>query len=131
MPADEGDDAMFGLRRKKPHGPDFSDITSESAAAALAAEGSLEKLLLLPPEFGGSDIPPNLVYVPVGIAEVKQQIDLGVVRPLVADGTVTRYTATPEYAGDSFIPIAVVITAHTPGSFTTTINIWGEALQRG
>ncbi|MBV1855090.1 hypothetical protein [Catellatospora tritici] len=121
---------MFGLRRKKPLGPDFSHVTSEAEAARLAAQGMLEKLFLLPLEFGGHDIPQNYVFVPVGVGQIKQQIDLGIVRQLVADGTVTQYTATPEYAGDSFIPVAVVITAHTPGSFTTTINVWGEAIQR-
>lgn len=124
---------MFGLSRKKPQpqGPDFSHVASEAAAAEMAARGLLEKLLLLPAEFGGQDIPPNVVYVPVGIGGVKQHIDLGIVRQLVEEGKVTQYTATPEYTGKSFIPIALTIVAHTPGSFTTTINIWGEALRRG
>lgn len=42
----------------------------------------------------------------------------------------TQYTATPEYQGASFIPIAIKIVASNPGNFTTTINIWGEALGR-
>ena len=124
---------MLGLFKKKsqPQGPDFSDVASEATAAEMAARGQLEKLFLLPPEFGGEDIPPNVVYVPVGIGQIKQRIDLGIVRQLVQDGKVTQYTATPEYSGKSFIPIALKIVAHSPGSFTTTINIWGEALQRG
>ena len=38
--------------------------------------------------------------------------------------------AIPEYQGNSFIPIAIKIVASNPGEFSTTINIWGEALTR-
>jgi hypothetical protein len=68
--------------------------------------------------------------VPVGIGEIKAGIDNNVIRPLVEEGTVTSYTATPEYQGRSFIPIAVRIVASNPGQFSSTINIWGEALTR-
>ena len=106
-------------------------MTSRSQAEELAREGRLEELLILPTVFGGrDDIPENILYVPVGIAEVKRGIDENIVAPLVQDGSVTRYTATPEYSGESFIPIAIVVTASDPGSFTTTIAIWGEALAR-
>jgi hypothetical protein len=37
---------------------------------------------------------------------------------------------SPEYQGKSFIPIAIKIVASDPGEFSTTINIWGEALAR-
>ncbi len=113
-------------------GPDFSNITSQAQAAELARDGQLEALLLLPAVFGGrDDIPENVVYVPVGLGEVKRGIDENVIAPLVREGKVTRYSATPEYTGKSFIPIAITITASEPGSFTTTIAIWGEALTRG
>jgi hypothetical protein len=111
-------------------GPDFSTVDSLEKAEQLAARGELEKLYLLPLSFGGQDVPPNVVYVPLGMASVKQGVDENVIRPLVADGTLTRYTATPEYSGNSFIPIAITIVASEPGSFTTTLNLWGEALDR-
>jgi hypothetical protein len=112
-------------------GPDFSSITSEAKAEELARQGLLEKMLLLPVVFGGrDDIPENYVYVPVGLAAVKRRIDENIIAPLVRDGSVTRYSASPEYSGTSTIPIAVTVTASQPGSFTTTINIWGEALRR-
>jgi hypothetical protein len=108
--------------------PDFSHVTSQARAEELARAGQLEKLLLLPAVFGGADIPPNTVYVPVGIAEAKRRIDENTVAPLARDGTVTNYAATPRYAGDSFVPIAITIVASDPGSFTATIAIWGDAL---
>ena len=110
-------------------GPDFSHVTSLAQAQELERAGVLEKLLVLPAVFGGrDDIPENILYVPVGLAEVKRGIDENVVRPLVEQGQITRYAAEPRYSGTSFVPIAITITASDPGSFTTTIAIWGEAL---
>ena len=112
-------------------GPDFSHVTSQEQAEELARAGRLEQLLLLPEVFGGRpDVPQNIVYVPVGLAEVKRNIDENIVAPLAREGAVTRYSATPEYEGDSFIPIAITVTASEPGSFTTTIAVWGSALTR-
>lgn len=124
---------MFGIsneRPPEPNGPDFSEIDSRAKAEELFRSGQLEKLFMMPPEFGGEDNPLNTLFVPVGIAEIKWGIDNNVVRPLVAEGKITKYTATPEYQGESFIPIAIVIVASDPAKFITTINIWGEALRR-
>jgi hypothetical protein len=124
---------MFGWLRKKspaPDGPDFSGIDSRAKAEALFRRGDLEKLFLMPLEFGGQDIPANTLYVPVWVAAVKAGIDENVIGPLAAEGRITRYTATPEYQGRSFIPMAIKIVASDPGEFSTTINIWGEALAR-
>jgi hypothetical protein len=126
---------MFGWSKKNKtpppsRGPDFSAIDSREKAEALYRRGDLEKLFLMPLEFGGEDNPLNTLYVPVGLADVKAGIDSNIIGPLVAAGKVTRYEATPEYQGRSFIPIAVTIRAHDPGEFSSTINIWGEALDR-
>jgi hypothetical protein len=124
---------MFGWFKKKPAkpiGPDFSGIDSQAKAEELFRRGKLERLFLMPLEFGGDEIPHNVLYVPIGVAGMKSGIDNNVIAPLVAEGKVTQYTATPEYQGDSFIPIAIKIIASNPGRFTTTINIWGEALTR-
>ena len=69
---------MLGRFRKTPppaDGPDFSAIDSQAKADKAVRRGELEKLLLMPPEFGGEEIPPNTVYVPVGVAAIKQGID--------------------------------------------------------
>ena len=109
-------------------GPDFSTVDTRKKAEDLFRKGALEKLLLLPTEFGGVEVPENVVYVPVGIAAIKTRIDGKIIGPLVAEGKVTRYVASPEYQGASFIPIAIKIQASDPASFSTVINIWGEAL---
>jgi hypothetical protein len=124
---------MFGWSKKKspqPAGPDFSAIDSQAKAMELFERGDLEKLFLMPLEFGGTDNPLNTLYVPVGVADIKAGIDNNVIGPLAAEGKITKYTASPEYQGKSFIPIAIKIVASDPGAFTTTINIWGEALSR-
>src|SRR5205807_2520747 len=128
-----GHPIMFNWFKKRPpipDGPDFSDTNSEEKAEARLQRGELEKLFLLPTDFGGTDDPRNIVYVPRGFAAIKANIDTNIIKPLVADSKVTSYEATPEYQGKSFVPIAIKIVASDPGSFTTAINIWGKALAR-
>src|SRR2546423_911623 len=125
---------MFNWFKKQPpavpDGPDFSDTDSREKAEARTQRGELEKLLLLPADFGGTDDPRNIVYVPRGFGAIKAAIDTNMIKPLIADGKATGYEATPEYQGRSFVPIAIKIVASDPGSFTTAINIWGKALAR-
>jgi hypothetical protein len=120
----------FRKKRPRPIGPDFSAIDSREKAAELFERGDLEKLFLMPLEFGGEDNTLNTLFVPVGLAGVKARIDANVIAPLAADGKITKYKAMPEYQGRSVIPIAIRVEASDPGSFTTTINIWGEVLAR-
>jgi hypothetical protein len=112
-------------------GPDFSDVDSLAKAEELLRQGKLEKLFLMPLEFGGTDNVLNTLYVPIGTAAIKANIDNNTIAPLAAEGRVSRYEANPEYQGSSFIPIAIKIVARDPGEFSATINIWGEALNRG
>jgi hypothetical protein len=124
---------MFGWLKKKPakpNGPDFSEIDSVAKAIELFDRGELEKLFLMPLEFGGTDNPLNTLYVPIGIADIKAGVDNNIIGPLAAEGKISKYTASPEYQGNSFIPIAIKIEAKDPGQFSTTINIWGDALTR-
>lgn len=121
---------FFRRNPKRPNGPDFSDVDSVAKADALFQQGTLEKLFLMPPCFGGEDHPLNTLYVPLGITAMKDRIDTHTVAVLVKEGKITQYSAKPEYQGKSVIPIAVTVTATEPGSFTATINIWGDALLR-
>src|SRR4051812_36583735 len=110
---------MFDWFKKNsaaPSGPDFSGIDSKAKAEARALAGEMEKLLLLPTDFGGTEDPRNVVYVPRGFVAIKADIDTNIIRPLVADGKITEYRAVPEYEGRSFVPIALRIIASNPGS---------------
>jgi len=121
---------FFKKKKANPEGPDFSDIDSLAKAESLFRDGTLEKLFLMPLAFGGEDVPANVVYVPIGVANIKDGIDENVVGPLAQEGKISKYKAEPEYQGESFIPIAVKVTAWDPAQYVTTINIWGEALLR-
>lgn len=118
---------LFGGGSKEPvNAPDFSSIDSVEKAIALMKQGQLEKLHLFPIEYGGEDIPPNVTYVPVGVAQAKTQLD-GTIAKMVEAGTVSQYNAAPEYKGRSFIPSRINIRAWHPeraGEFTYTIEVW-------
>ena len=110
-------------------GPDFADVDIKRAQA-LAKQGALVPLLLLPVEFGGKNIPQNVVYVPPFAFGEKRRIDLEIVAKLAKEGRVTQYEAIPEYQGASAVPIAIRVRASQPGDFTAQIIIWGDALKR-
>jgi hypothetical protein len=114
------------LRRMEGHFMDFSGVNSLQKAEALYRAGELERLFLFPLEFGGQEIPQNILYVPPGIAAIKQQID-GAIATMVKEGAVSQYTAEPEYKGTSFIPSKIKIATSNPpkpGGVHRTINIW-------
>jgi hypothetical protein len=112
-------------------GPDFSHIDSAEKAERLISRGELARLHLVPPELGGTDDRGNLVYVPPFVVELKQQTDANVIAPLVRDGRVRSYVATPQYEGASFVPASIEISASDPGEFTTSLRIWGPGLADG
>ena len=117
--------AIIGVQAKAT-GPDFSEVDSLVKAQQLYRDGKLEKLYLFPLDLGGEDIPQNVVYVPVGVGQFKAQLD-GTVRKMVEVGSVSKYSATPEYKGKSFVPSKIVIRAWHPeksGSFNPTIEVW-------
>lgn len=87
----------------------WSQVVSRADAEALAASGDLEPLFLLPERFGGDNRPENVVFVPAGINDVRDEYLDSVAASLVEDGVVDQMTATPEYRGDSFIPSAIVV----------------------
>jgi hypothetical protein len=110
-------------------GPDFSRVDSREKAEQLVSRGELAGLHLVPPEFGGTDDPRNVVYVPPFAVELKQRTDANVIAPLVREGRVRSYTATPQYEGASFVPASIEIRVFDPGEFTTSLQIWGPALE--
>jgi hypothetical protein len=121
----------FGRRGGGGAGPDFSHVDSQEKAEQLVSRGELARLHLVPPEFGGTDDPRNLVYVPPFVVELKQQTDANVIAPLVREGRVRSYVATPQYEGASFVPASIEIRASDPGEFETSLRIWGPGLADG
>ncbi|MCM8528652.1 MAG: hypothetical protein NE327_19160 [Lentisphaeraceae bacterium] len=89
-------------------------------------KGQLEKLFLFPLEFGGMDNELNCIFVPLGIAAIKKNMDSNIIAGLIEEGKVSQYEAKPKYIGNSFIPSEIIIRAFNPGEFTTNISVWGE-----
>jgi hypothetical protein len=105
---------------------DFSDVDSLVKAEALASAGRLEKLYLFPLALGGKDIPQNIVYVPIVIANTKRKIDEKI-RGLFKEGSVTQYKTDLEYKGKSFVPSKIKIRAWHPergAEFSSTVEVW-------
>src|SRR5687767_5485415 len=77
---------------------DYSDVDSLAKAQALASGGRLEKMYLFPLALGGKDIPQNIVYVPIGIGDIKRKID-GTIGRMFKEGSATQYKTDLEYKG--------------------------------
>lgn len=119
--------SLFGIGSGNANAPlDFSNIDSREKAAQLAQEGKLFKILLFPAEFGGDDASHNIVYVPAGIPEIKDQITETLIR-LVEDGLIDNLQVLPEYKGNSFVPARILMkTSHSgkAGQFNPSIEVW-------
>ena len=103
-------------------------LDSPEKVRAAHVSGTLEKVYLLPAEFGGKDTAENIVYLPHGLGDLKRQID-GTVTELVRANKVNKYEARPEYTGKSFVPVRILIKAwHSDtskaGSLNSVLEIW-------
>jgi len=106
--------------------PDFSHVNSREKAIALVEKGELFQIYLFPIELGGKEIPPNAVYVPVGIPEIQSTI-IGTLIRFADEGLIDNLNVEPEYKGDSFVPSKIKMhTYHSgkAGEFNPTIEIW-------
>jgi hypothetical protein len=70
---------------------------------SLLARGLVEKVLMWPVEFGGTDDPRNVTYLPLALVERKLAFDAEVLRRVEA-GEDMDFKVTPEYDSDSFVP---------------------------
>lgn len=105
---------------------DYSQVTSRDAAEELARKGALFKILLFPAEFGGEEVAANVVYVPAGIPEIKDQLTGTLIR-FYEEGSIDKLTVKPEYKGKSIVPSRILMRAsHSTkeGKFEPIIEIW-------
>ena len=109
-----------------PGKPGFSKITSMEQVHTLLHQGDLFRILLFPPEFGGTDDDRNVVYVPAGIPEIKDQLTGTLVR-FTNEGIIDQLAVEPEYRGQSLIPCKIKMRAwhsEKPGGINPSIDIW-------
>ena len=119
---------MFNwFKKKKDDGAnsvrDFSAINSHQKAIDLYDKGELVKIHLMPLEFGGEDIAMNVLYAPEFVATFKGRFDK-MIEQLLIEGKRLKYSAEPEYKGESFIPSKLHITVSGDSNFQETITIW-------
>src|ERR1700722_10864237 len=108
---------FFNKRTPEPQKLDLAAIHSRDKAEALHRARALQKLLLMPPEFGGDENPLNTIFVPPSIAKQKVEIDQQIIGPLIKAAKVTKYSVKPEYEGASVIPISLTITVSDPETY--------------
>lgn len=78
----------------------------------LLARGLVVKVLMWPADFGGTDEPRNVTYLPPALAERKHAFDAEARRRVEA-GEELHFKITPEYDGDSFVPARLHMEAGT------------------
>jgi hypothetical protein len=106
--------------------PDFSAVTAEADVERLVAAGALVPILVVPPEFGGSEDAVNTAYVTPEAAEQKALIDATLV-DLAEQGLLNSFELEPEYRGESLIPTKLTFRANHKGEgerFDLTVEIW-------
>jgi len=113
------------LGRKWAKKLDFTKVDSVLKAEALAAEGKLAPLYLVPLRFGGQAMPMNRVFVPVSVVERKEHYD-ETIEGLVKDHKADGYSCTPEYRDGSVIPFRLEGMATEEGIpvYSWSIDVW-------
>lgn len=113
-----------GKGREENAAPDFSQV-DQAAARALANQGVLAPLYMMPLRFGGEESERNRLYVPPAAVALKDRYD-DMVEELLRQEKVNGYTCTPEYKGASFVPAKITVAAKMDGQpvFTESITIW-------
>lgn len=107
-------------------GPDFTDVDL-AGALALADQGTLAPLYMMPLRFGGEKTDRNRLWVPPVTVALKRRCD-DMIEDLLRQEKVNGYECRPEYLGKSFVPVSVTVIAKMDGEpvFTECIRIWGK-----
>lgn len=103
----------------------FDSIQSLSDAEQACHKGLLRKVLLLPVELGGTDMPENVVFVPDHAAAIKDDITLELL--VAVQRGMINVSIVPEYRGNSFVPTRIIISAARDGGqsgLVREIAIW-------
>jgi hypothetical protein len=121
---------FFKKRMPEPREVNLAEINSREKAEVLVGKGVLQKLFLMPPEFGGEDSPLNTTFAPPAAVRQKADIDQQVIGPLIGAKKVTKYSVKPEYESASVVPTSLTITVSDPENYEFRIAIWGPAIDR-
>ena len=117
---------LFDRFKKRSKAPvDFAAVDSMEKAEALARQGALAPLYLMPLRFNGEKSARNRLFVPPVVVELKNRID-DQVEDLLKIGKVNGYSCEPQYRGKSVIPCGLKVIARSNGTdvFTENIHVW-------
>lgn len=84
------------------------------------------RIHFFPTELGGPDDPENIGYITPEAAEARRRV-IDTLRRLTDKGEVRRMEVTPDYRGDSFIPIRITFKAprsHDGKPFEEVVEVW-------
>ncbi|WP_205410261.1 hypothetical protein [Aquimarina longa] len=101
----------------------YKTIDNHQKAIDLFNKGELSKIYLTPLEFGGMEMPMNILYVPKSTQMQKKEFD-NKVEELLMKGQKLGYSASPEYKGTSIIPSTLTINTSGESELKKIINIW-------
>jgi|SRR5205085_9338272 len=104
---------------------DFSRIDTAERAREAVLDGRLKRILLLPEQLGGRDVPENVAYVPEPI----HSLILSAIQEILelAKGGAWEISLVPEYRDRSFVPARIKIDAgqeHEPSAYNRQISVW-------
>ena len=117
---------MFGKLFKKKHFNvdwNFEEVDSLERAQELYKQGALERIYCVPLDFGGSEGPENILYVPKNVKDQKIRHNEKLIE-LVESGKNLNYHLSPIYKGKSFIPAQIDIKVTGDGDYSLLIEVW-------
>ena len=123
---DLGAHRVLRFLRRNDDAFDPATVGSREQALALVEQGRLEKILSFPDRFGGEDIAPNQLFVPIGVAALKDEVTAEVVEA-VESGLINNLNVDAEYKGSSFVPARIHVTgthSDRDSRFGRTIEVW-------
>ena len=104
----------------------FAEIDSIEKAELEVQKGGLERLYIVSPSlFGGSEDIDNVLFVPVGVAAQKEELDVRIA-DLMREGHQCGFDCRPEYRDKSVVPSKITLSYRCDGNpyITVTIKIW-------
>jgi len=108
--------------------PDFTGVTTKTAANRLVREGRLVKIHLFPTELGGpAKDRYNIVYVTPEAAEARSLM-IGTLEADLEEGRIDQMRIMPDYKGTSIVPTRIRFKAwhsqRAGGAYETVLEVW-------
>lgn len=116
---------LFDLFKKKKELPDFSYVNSIEKAKEECDKGILDRVLLIPTTFGGTEDESNMIYVPKAFKINKEGYDR-IISQVAKRENANTYECIPEYKNGSVVPFKVTMIVYKDGKEfkSNSITFW-------